>query len=118
MLVERWAVVRWEFIAWHRWPGASGDRSYLGQYHRHKFHVELAITTTHNEREVEFHDLLDFGRYEQSQRISHRSDMSCESMCEAIAEGVQGRYPDRSVIVAVFEDGEVGARMRFDPEGE
>lgn len=120
MLVERWAVVRWQFEAWHRWPGVDldGERGYLGHSHRHMFHVELGVSTTHNEREIEFHNLLDLGKASQVARIHQRSDMSCETMCDAIGLDIRMVYPERRVKVSVFEDNEVGAQMQWAPTEE
>jgi hypothetical protein len=46
----------------HRWPGASGQRSYLADLHRHLFHITVHVGVTHTDRDVEFHDLQDLVR--------------------------------------------------------
>lgn len=52
-------VVRFVAEGWHCWPAAPEHRSYLASRHRHLFHVEVRLPVVHEEREVEFHDLLD-----------------------------------------------------------
>lgn len=99
-------VVRFQVAGFHQWPDAPDNRSYLRDKHRHLFHVEASMPVSHNEREVEFHDFLDFCR-----RRFPGGDLgarSCESMAEALAITIKNRY-QRSARVAVFEDGEVGA---------
>ena len=41
----------------HHWPNPSINRAYLGDSHRHLFHLEVSMPVGHSDREVEFHDL-------------------------------------------------------------
>jgi hypothetical protein len=49
------AIVRFQVPGFHCWQGATGDRAYLADRHRHLFHVEAKISIFQNDREVEFH---------------------------------------------------------------
>lgn len=103
------AVVRFSVPGFHCWPGASGERSYLADRHRHLFLVEVELQVFHEEREVEFHDLLDFCK-----NVFPGGEMgakSCETMATELYKEVAGQYPDRRLVVSVFEDGEVGAKV-------
>ncbi len=105
------ATVRFEVIGFHRWPEATGVRAYLGQRHRHKFFVEATAEVYHDDREIEFHDLLDFCK-------SHfpGGDMgsrSCEQMAKDLVNDITRRFGLRRVTVKVFEDNEVGAEVAF-----
>lgn len=109
-------VVRFTFEGFHAWPEAPERRSYLRDRHRHLFHAEVALATG-ADREVEFHDLLDFCRScVPGPELGSRS-------CEAIAQGFIGhltrQWPGRYVRAAVFEDGEAGAVVdtRKEPHG-
>lgn len=103
------AIVRFQVPGFHCWQGATGDRAYLADRHRHLFHVEVKIAIFHNDRELEFHDFLDFCR--ANFPGGEMGGQSCEMMAETLIKAIQTRYPGRSMTVSVFEDGEVGAEV-------
>lgn len=45
--------------ALHRWPEANGRRSYLAHHHMHDFSIRVEANVTHDNRQIEFHDLRD-----------------------------------------------------------
>ena len=98
--------VRFQAEGFHRWEDAPEGRSYLSSTHRHIFHVEVRITTTHDDREIEFHDLKDFCMMEFSE--GDFGKMSCEMLARDLGEIVAFNY-NRPVSVSVSEDGECGA---------
>lgn len=107
-------VVRFQCPGLHRWPFAPERRRYLAHLHRHLFHVEVRLEVLHQDREIEFHDLLDFC-------LMHfpggdQGSKSCEMMAEGMVNDVIARWPGRRVQVAVFEDGEVGAEVTYVPD--
>lgn len=99
-------VVRFTFEGFHAWPAAPERRAYLRDRHRHLFHVAVGLGTD-GDREVEFHDLLEFCRsHAPGPELGARS---CEAIAEGLLHDVAGEWPGRCVRVAVFEDGEAGA---------
>ena len=102
-----YAVVRFTVPGFHRWPDAPEHRAYLRNEHRHLFHVEVAVEVTHDDREIEFHDLQKFCRHD----FMLSGPMSCEMACKHLHDCLETRYPKRKRIVSVFEDGEVGAMV-------
>lgn len=106
-------VVQLQVPGFHRWPGATGDRAYLAQRHRHLFHVEVKLQVFHQDREVEFHDLLDFCRAHFPG--GEMGGASCEMMAEQLLSAIAQKYPNRAASVGVFEDGEVGAEVSLNP---
>ena len=108
MKSEAEIVVRFCAEGWHRWPEAPASRAYLATYHRHLFHVEVRLPVLHDEREVEFHDLLDAVRSDFGS--GDFGAASCEAMARTLAQKTARRY-GRACTVAVFEDGEVGASV-------
>ena len=108
VFVNAWIAVRFTAEGWHHWPGASGVREYLGAKHRHLFHVEARIPVGHDDREVEFHDLLDYARKEFGDGDFGAS--SCEVLARNLAEKMARQY-GRACRVSVFEDGEVGSEV-------
>jgi len=96
----------------HHWPNPSINRAYLGESHRHLFHLEVSMPVGHSDREVEFHDLLDDVRTLFPAGQDH-GGKSCEMMAEQIGHTLRVHYK-RPVTVEVSEDGEVGARITTD----
>ena len=103
-----WIAVRFRAEGWHCWPGATRRRAYLAAKHRHLFHVALRIPVADDDREVEFHDLLDQARADFG--TGDFGSASCEMLARSLAQKTARRY-GRACEVAVFEDGEVGAEV-------
>jgi len=99
-------IVRFQVPGFHHWPQAAGERTYLANNHRHLFYVEVTIPVMHEQREVEFHDLLQFCK--DSFPGGEMGPKSCETMAIELAKKVASHY-DREATVSIFEDGEVGA---------
>lgn len=112
-------VVRTRVVGFHRWPTPTTHRAYLGQRHRHEFHVEARVEAKNDDREIECHDMkkvVDFAlRSVSAPDVDGRDfgDMSCEAIARDVAESLQQGYPKREVVVSVLEDGEVGAEVRL-----
>lgn len=98
--------VTWSFEGFHRWPDAPPERAYLATLHRHLFQCQASVTVEHDDREVEFHDLLDVCRTVSTIEGEHES---CEMIANRVHAAIDARYPGRSVTVSVSEDGECGA---------
>lgn len=116
--ITRWAVVHFQTLGFHRWPDAPEHRAYLRDRHRHLFYVEVSLEVFHNEREVEFHDLLQFCEDTFGFKIIPNADVlgkSCETMAEELIEKITRQFGNRRVKVSVFEDGEVGATLEYQP---
>ena len=43
----------------HSWSDATGEREYLSHTHRHLFTCTVTVVVTHDDRQVEYHDLRD-----------------------------------------------------------
>jgi hypothetical protein len=107
------------FVGWHHWPGAPAERRYLADPHRHRFGVRAEITVGHDDRDVEFHDLLDvvasacdfLGPRAVGKVGNHLGPMSCEMMARDVLAAIGARWPGRRVAVTVDEDGEAGATV-------
>jgi hypothetical protein len=106
--------VRFVQEGWHCWPDAPEKRAYLREKHRHLFHIEASCEVTHDDREVEFHDLRDeveihFGLLAGAERDF--GAQSCEQIALRLAEHLCERFRGREFFVSVSEDGEAGARV-------
>lgn len=98
---------------WHCWPGAPDRRRYLRDRHRHIFHINVAVLVDHQDRMIEFHDLIDWARNAWHQHIvrgPERGDMgtqSCEQMAQALGDVLILSMKVPVAYVSVAEDGEV-----------
>lgn len=109
--------VRFTFAGFHRWAGASGARAYLADRHRHLFRVEVRVQVAHDDREVEFHDLLDRSRAIFADDLGTNGNFGSQS-CEMLGRELGARLAKhyrRPVIVIVSEDGECGAQVEVAP---
>lgn len=100
--------VRFTFPGFHRWEGAPEHRSYLASRHRHLFGVEVQCFVDNDDREIEFHDLLDESKAFFNE--PERGNQSCEMMARALGEFLASRHK-RSFAVTVTEDDECGAKV-------
>lgn len=100
--------VRFVKAGFHLWPNAPPSRAYLAQRHRHLFHVEVRVEVRHDDREIEFHDLL-----EEAEDLFEIADdtMSCEMMARVLANRLMALHDQRIFAVTVSEDGECGATV-------
>jgi hypothetical protein len=109
--------VRFTFAGFHRWAGAPPQRSYLADRHRHLFHVEVRMQVGHDDREVEFHDVIDRARAIFEYELSTNGNFGCHS-CEMLARELGGRLArlyQRHITTIVSEDGECGAQVEASP---
>lgn len=104
-------AVRARFVGFHAWPDAPPLRSYLASRHRHEFHVELRARVTHDDRQIEFHDLKDHLSESLPDRNEELGAMSCEMIARRLLDRLDDRYGDALLWCEVWEDGEVGARV-------
>jgi hypothetical protein len=105
--------VRFSEPGFHNWQGAPEHRSYLGDRHRHLFAVQVSTEVSHDDREIEFHDLLDEARaiFKSLQDASGGlGGRSCEMIGREIGVTLALRH-DRPFTVSVWEDNEVGATV-------
>ena len=116
-----WVTFRKEGI--HKYPAAlddpslaTGDEydvSFLGYPHRHIFHFKVAISVTHNDRDIEF---IQFKRWleklyaEKTLQLDYKS---CEMISDDLYTEINKRYPDRDIEIDVSEDGENGSHTVY-----
>lgn len=114
--MRAFATVRFTFEGLHCWPDAPAHRTYLASDHRHLFHFEVSIEVMHDDREIEFHDLMDLCKDFVLMRLGPPDfgPKSCEHMARQLADYLRGRWPNRYGMVKVFEDGEAGAEVWID----
>jgi len=91
------------------------DVSFLASPHRHIFHFRVYIDVFHNDRDIEF---IQFKRwceslYSNSDSVLKLDYKSCEMIADDLYLQIAARYPNRSVIIEVSEDGENGCTISY-----
>tara|TARA_R110000744_G_scaffold179217_2_gene298199 strand:+ start:168 stop:413 length:246 start_codon:yes stop_codon:yes gene_type:complete len=77
----------------------------------------VTVPVAHNDRDIEFHDLLDITRSSPPLTRSEHDRSSCEDLAAEIAETIFTNYPHLNwVRVEVTEDDEVAATLTFQQE--
>jgi hypothetical protein len=93
--------------------GDEYDVSFLGYPHRHMFHFRVRISVSHNDRDIEF---IQFKRWLESLYSDKTLELnfkSCEMIAEDLINTIGARYPNRAMVIQVFEDGENGAILEW-----
>jgi hypothetical protein len=114
---ETFIKVRTEFEGYHYYPGAGEIDpriKFLENEHRHIFKVEVKISVTHLDRELEFFlvkwALQDFI---ESGKMNHKS---CEMIATDILEQhLKPKYGERYYEIVVSEDGESDGIVEYFP---
>ena len=107
-------VVRTQFEGFHKYTNAPDEVSYLRQLHRHLFKVEVELSVTHNDRDLEFiivkHNIEDFlkNKYQQGETYS------CEQIADDICQHLHNCFNSRRISCLVTEDGENGGRVVYE----
>ena len=115
--VNTYIKVRTQFQGFHRYPGA-GDIDprikFLETTHRHLFKVEVQVSVSHLDREIEFF-LLKWA-LESFLSAGDQDHKSCEMIATDILENfLIPNYGSRSYVVTVSEDGESDGIVAFTP---
>lgn len=117
--------VTWQKEGIHKYPAALDDPklatgdwddvSFLGYPHRHMFHFRVGIQVFHEDRDIEF---IQFSRWCQrlyDNGILELDYRSCEMIADDLAQQIADKYPGRSIMIEVSEDGENGQISRYEP---
>lgn len=99
----------------HCYPDAPADVAYLRNPHRHLFKFKVTVEVFHDDREIEFHQLLNWCRaqYTGDLSVDYRS---CEMIARELLHHLKSyTTKSRYIEVEVSEDGECGAVVVFNP---
>jgi 6-pyruvoyl-tetrahydropterin synthase len=109
--------IRTEFEGYHFYPGAGKIDSkikFLENEHRHMFKVEVKISVTHTDRELEF--FLVKWALQNFIKTGNHNHKSCEMIATDILENhLLPTYGERYYEVVVSEDGESDGIIEFQP---
>jgi hypothetical protein len=119
---QRWIYVNFQKVGFHRYPAAGTDPqlcsageydvSYLAARHRHLFKFNVQIEIFHNDRELEFHQVLTYceSLFENTIEIDSKS---VEMLADDLYLQLANRYPGRNMKIGVSEDGECGCVIEY-----
>lgn len=115
---NRWIWVTFQKAGFHRYPAASEDPSlrdvsYLGDRHRHLFKFKVEIEIYHNDRELEFHQVLNYCESLYADKHLEIDFKSVEMLADDLYDNLSKRYPRRNMRIEVSEDGECGCVIEY-----
>lgn len=111
--------VTFQRAGFHRYPAAEwekqlADVSYLGQRHRHLFKFRVSIEVWHNDRELEFHQVLNYCESLFSTGALEIDYKSVEMLADDLYLKLADRYGTQRIMeIEVSEDGECGCVIRY-----
>lgn len=115
---DRKIWVTFQRAGFHRYPAAGedpnlSDVSYLAARHRHLFKFRVEIEIFHNDRELEFHQVLNYCESLYKDNHIEIDYKSVEMLADDLYVQLASRYPDRYMAIEVSEDGECGCRIEY-----
>jgi hypothetical protein len=114
MTLDRKIWVTFALPGIHRYPNAPDDVAYLRDPHRHLFKFRVTVNVLHNDREIEFHQFLNFCTSQYATGTLQLNYKSCEMLAEELITVLSEKYKNRLFEVEVSEDGECGAIVTSD----
>lgn len=115
--MKSYIEVRVPFRFSHRWKDAPKHRDYLRSYHPHNFEIRLEMQVFETDREIEFHDVQDWLLQIIFEDVDAFHEDSCETIATKVLEFVKAKYGDnREIQVEVWEDKDVGGKVKYVPE--
>ena len=113
-----WVTFRKAGLHFYPMAGTKGleDVDYLRYSHRHLFHFKVAVEVFHDDRDIEFHQMLNY--LEAAVTTDKLNGKSCEMIANDVAEILTNRYynsggKDRKMIIEISEDGECGVTAEY-----
>jgi hypothetical protein len=117
---RRWIWVTFQKAGFHKYPAAENDPkltdvNYLANRHRHLFKFRVEIEVFHNDRDLEFHQVLNYceSLYQNNLDIDYKS---VEMLSNDLYIQLASKYPGRKMQIEVSEDGECGCRIYYGNE--
>lgn len=117
-MIKTYIKVRTEFEGFHFYPNAGQIDpriKFLENEHRHMFKVEVKISVTHSDRELEF--FLVKWALNEFIEAGNQNHKSCEMIATDILEDhlLPNYGDDREYTIVVSEDGESDGIIEYTP---
>lgn len=113
--------VTFQRAGFHYYPAAASDPAladvmYLGNIHRHLFKFKVWIEIFHNDREIEFHQFLNFCESLFTSQHINIDYKSVEMLADEMYLSIASKYPHRDIWIEVSEDSENGCFNQYNKE--
>lgn len=112
--------VKFQRAGIHKYPDAGvynelKDVAYLGYPHRHLFKFQVSIEVFHDDREIEFHQFLNYLEGSIDSGTLVLNNKSCEMIADDLFKIINAKYNTRirQVMIEVSEDGECGVTAGY-----
>jgi predicted RNase H-like HicB family nuclease len=110
---KKWVWITFQKSGFHYYPSADESVGYLASKHRHLFKFKVQIEVFHNDRDVEFHGLLNFCEGLFEGKTLDIDFKSCEMLAQDLYDKLSERYSNRDIVIDVSEDGECGCSIEY-----
>lgn len=122
IVAKRYIWVTWQQAGFHLYPDAATDEnlqdvSYLGNRHRHLFKFRVQIEVFHDDRELEFHQVLNFCESLYANKKLDIDFKSVEMLADDLYAVLHEKYPNRDMTIEISEDGECGCLIEYPLNG-
>jgi hypothetical protein len=111
--------ITFQRAGYHRYPAAAEDAmltdvSYLAHRHRHLFKFRVNIQVWHTDRELEFHQVLNYCESLFDSRVIDIDYKSVEMLADDLYVKLVEKYGTaRTMEIEVSEDGECGCLVKY-----
>lgn len=111
--IKKFIWVTFQRKGFHRFPEAATnpeyqDVAYLGTEHRHIFKFRISIEVLHTNREIEFHQFLNWLESLYDDKSLQLDYKSVEMLADELFDTIERKYPGRDITIEISEDGENG----------
>lgn len=89
------------------------DVNYLSHPHRHLFKFKVTIEVNHSDREIEFHQFLNWLESKYDNNVLNLNNKSCEMIADDLSLEISKVYNSRLLKIEVSEDGECGCECVY-----
>lgn len=118
---KRWIWVTFQKAGFHKYIAAESDPiladvSYLGNRHRHLFKFNVQIEIFHNDRELEFHQVLNYCESLFATQTIDIDFKSVEMLADDLYVQLASKYPGRDMKIDISEDGECGCVIEYNKQ--
>jgi hypothetical protein len=115
---KRWIWVTFQKAGFHKYVSAESDPmladvSYLGNRHRHLFKFNVQIEIFHSDRELEFHQVLNYCESLFATQTIDIDFKSVEMLADDLYVQLASKYPGRNIKINISEDGECGCAIEY-----
>lgn len=114
--VQAFIQVTFQKAGFHAYPKAPEDVGYLANRHRHLFKFKIKIEVGGLNREIEFHQCLNWLESLYSEGHIELHNKSCEMLGEELLHKIKVKYgEEREIEIEVSEDGECSGIIHYLP---